>query len=110
MQRWLPQVDGADIADCILSCTVYLTRPKDMSATMEVVIECEFVTSDVSERAVRAAEAMILRLTSSPMIAQLDKLNPPDMLPLSVADVDRLVAAGRLGPFSAKSNGIHLLA
>ena len=77
MQRWLPQADGADIADCILSCTVYLTGPEDMSATMEVVIECELATSDVRERAVRAVEAMILRLTSSLMIAQLDKLNPP---------------------------------
>ena len=110
MQRWLPHVDGADIADSILLCTVYLTGPEDLSATVDVVIECEFVTSDVSERAVRAAEAMILRLASSPMIGQLDKLNPPDMLPISLADVGRLVAAGRLGPFSAKSNGIHMLA
>ena len=76
MQRWLPQVDSADIADCILSCRVYLTGPEDMSATMDVVIECELITSDVSERAVRAAEAMILRLTSSPMIAQLRQAQP----------------------------------
>ena len=53
---------------------------------------------------------VILRLTSRAMIAQLDKLSPPEVLPISMADVDRLVTAGRLAPFSAKSNGVHMLA
>ena len=72
MQRWLLQVDGASLADCSLSCTVYLAGPEDLWATVDVAINCESVTSDISERAVRAAEGMILRLTGSPMIEQLD--------------------------------------
>ena len=66
MQRWLLQVDDASLADCSPSCTVYLAGPEDLSATFDVAIDREFVTSDISERALRAAEGMILRLTGSP--------------------------------------------
>ena len=49
-------------------------------------------------------------MTGSPMIGQLDKLNPPEGAAISMCEVDRLIAAGRLGPFSIKSNSSHMLA
>ena len=67
MQRWLLQDDDADMADCILSRIVYLAGPE---ATGDVIIDCEFATSDDSERAVRATGAlMIPRPTGSPIVA-----------------------------------------
>ena len=76
----------------------------------DVAIECEFPHNDVDESVVNAVEVALLKTTGSPMIGQLDKLNPPEVAAISMCEVNRLIAAGRLGPFSAKSNGIPMMA
>ena len=92
----------------MVSCPAYLPSADDLLAVTDVAIECKFPLNDVDESVVHAPEVALLRMTGSPMIGQLDKLNPPEVAAISICEVDRLIAAGRLGPFSAKSNGIHM--
>ena len=92
----------------MVSCTAYLPIADDLSAVTDVAIECEFPLNDVNESVINAAEGALLRMTYSRMIRQFNKLNPPEGAAISMCEVDRLIVAGRQGPFSAKSNGIHM--
>ena len=93
-----------------MSHRAYLAGPEGLSATIGGAIVSECIHNSVGEKVLKVEEGAPLRRTHTPMMAQLDKLNPPDVLQMSVADVGKNIGSGNLSQFSAKSNDIHLVA
>lgn len=105
---WLP---GALASIATLTATWYAERATTLRVGPQpCVLELEFRHGEPGDVELLAAETELLLVAGQPLMPELDALLPPNVTPICDSDHDLLAATARIGPFAAKSNGVHELA